>query len=78
MTTTNGYCGRCGGFGCDVRAARGLKRFCEIEVVATPARPEPTREELQAQCKPGQGVVAVRSGMGHGPRRYIIVGKAVA
>jgi hypothetical protein len=27
-------CGGCGGFGCDVRAARGLARFCEIDRTA--------------------------------------------
>lgn len=27
----NERCSECGSFGCNVRAARGLKRFCELE-----------------------------------------------
>jgi hypothetical protein len=34
-TTTDSKCSVCGGFGCEVRAARGLKRFCEMAAPAT-------------------------------------------
>jgi hypothetical protein len=34
-TTSETKCGECGGFGCEVRAARGFKRFCEMAAPVT-------------------------------------------
>lgn len=67
----------CGNQACRVREARGLAPFCKIPAPA-PTAPGgfATFAEADAVRKPGQAVVGVRSGMGHGPLRYIIRGRA--
>jgi len=76
MTT---WCPKCGGSGCEVRASRGLKRFCEVEVVPSPVKLGgfATRAEAEAAREPGQAIVGIRAGMGHAPMRYILRGKVV-
>jgi hypothetical protein len=78
--TTNGFCGNCGGAGCEVRAARGLKRFCELPQVAAPVQMSgfATRAEAEAVRLPGQSVVGIRGGLGHGPMRFFLRGKVRA
>jgi hypothetical protein len=76
--------------GCGV-AIPGPRLFCEPCFQAMLARsdealrsrPAPrggfeTHEQAEAARRPGQGIVRVRPGMGHGPAGYILVGKAVA
>jgi len=66
-------CGNCPA----IRAARGLLPFCRMPTPArTPGNGFATRAEAEAARKPGQSIVAVRAGMGHGPRGYIVRGKA--
>lgn len=78
MNTTNTemVC-KCGG--CPAhRMARGLAPFCRMPAPApAPMGGYSTFEEAKAAALPGQGVVGVRSGMGHGPLRFIIRGRAV-
>jgi len=67
----------CGNQACAVREARGLRPFCQMPNPA-PTAPSgfDTFAAADAVRKQGQGVVGVRSGMGHGPLRYIIRGRA--
>lgn len=64
--------------GCEVRIAKGLKCFCDPTLTSTPSPRSgfETEAEAQAARLPGQSIVAVRSGLGHGPKRWIIRGRA--
>jgi hypothetical protein len=67
----------CGNQACAVRAAHGLVPFCQMPA-PTPTAPAgfASFADADAVRKPGQSVIGVRSGMGHGPLRYIIRGRA--
>lgn len=71
METTNTACGH---FGCDVRIARGLTPFCQMETPAPTNDGAPVFGSM-AEAKDyiaKHGGVAVRSGgMGHGPLKVI-------
>lgn len=57
--------------------ARGLTPFCQMPAPA-PTAPSGFSSFAAADAarNPGQSVVGVRSGVGHGPMRYIIRGRA--
>lgn len=73
----------CKGCGCTVPGPRHFCERCFRAMLdrsdkALASRPAPrgmTETEARAAAKPGQGIVRVRSGMGHGPAAWIVVGK---
>lgn len=68
-------CGNCP----KIREERGLLPFCLLPTPApTPLAGFDTFEQADAVRKPGQSIVGVRSGMGHGPERFIIRSKVAA
>lgn len=68
-------CGNCP----KIREERGLLPFCLLAAPApTPHSGFDTFEQANAIRMPGQSIVSVRSGMGHGPERFIIRGKVAA
>lgn len=73
--STKCICGNCP----KIREERGLLPFCQMPTPApTPPAGFDTYKQADAVRLPGQSIVGIRSGMGHGPLRFVIRGKVAA